>query len=152
MRCLHVSGALTLWKHTTFFWSLMCDAVTSLRLSHSLFVFVSPLDGNTNVLFFLALLASFHQASLFYLISCSHRVPSGCMNNTCCHACVCLCAWSHPPACLPACLPWCCIEMISEPFFMALACFLGMWILAQDLYHTPLHPPALPSGYPCPFP
>lgn len=90
-------------------------------------------------------LASFHPISfLFYLISCSHSIPSGCMNNTCCHACVCM-----KPS---SCLPWCCIEMISGPFFMMLACFLGMWILEQDLYHAPLHPPALPSGYPCPVP
>lgn len=63
------------------------------------------------------------------------------------HICICLCALSHLPGCF-----WCGIEMISEPFFMMLACFVGMWILVQDLVHTPLHPPVFPSSYPCHVP
>lgn len=43
--------------------------------------------------------------SLVFYISLVLRVPSVCINNTCCYACVCLSAGSDPPACLPTCLP-----------------------------------------------
>lgn len=109
MRCLHVSVALTLLKHSSFFSVLSdvwyCYIILSLRLS---FVFLSLVNHNTNgpTYSLSCSFASFHLTLLFYLISCFYSVPSHCMNNTCCHACVCLCTWSHPPACLGAVLKW----------------------------------------------
>lgn len=117
--------------------------LTSFCLSDSLFFFPSLADQNTN-LFSYCSLASFYLFSLlFSLTSCSHSVPSGCMNNTCCHACVFLCAWSHPPVRLGAVLKW----LVSH----FLWCLPSFWA-CEYLHRTYTTLPSIPQPYPLAIP
>lgn len=126
MRCLHISGACSPCK----------NALPSSQLS---FFVLAMVNHNIDLLSYCSL-ASFHLFSLlFQMISWSHRVPLGCMNNTCCHACVFLCAWSYPPVCLGAALKW----LVSR-FLWWLPAFWA-WEYLHRTYNTLL---SIPQPYP----